>query len=127
MSRSLKFAAALLALVIFSVPLFAVATCMGVPAQSAQMRCCPMMAPANTAAMQISAQQHSGAPCCKVSNTHPSPSAVPQSPVKGISIAPHAVTTALGFVPAPFVVRRQLTRPVRLPESPQSLLCVFLI
>jgi hypothetical protein len=132
MSRRLKFAAALLVLLVFAVPSFAVVTCIGGPAPaSTRMHCpagCPMMAEANPApVMQLSATQHSGAPCCKVSNAKPSPSAVPQAPVTGASIASQGVSTAPGLVPAPFLVRRQQARSVRLPESPQSLLCVFLI
>jgi hypothetical protein len=129
MSRSLKFAAVMMVLVILSAPLLAVGSCFG-GASAASLHCppgCSMMASADTAALQLSAQQHSGAPCCNVSNTKPSPSAVPQAPVTGVSVAPHGVSTAPGLVPAPFLVRRQQTQSVRLPESPQSLLCVFLI
>lgn len=131
MFRHLKFAAALLALVILSVPSFAVVTCIGgqVPA-AAQMHCpagCPMMAETNAApAMQLSARQYSGAPCCKVSRARPSPNAVLQAPVTG-SIASQDGSTGPGVVPTPFLVRRQQVLPVRWPESPQSLLCVFLI
>jgi hypothetical protein len=131
MFRSLKSAIALLVLIIFAVPSFAVVTCIGGRPAAAQMHCpagCAMMAEANAApAMKLSAQQHSGAPCCNVSSTRPSPSAVPQAQVTRVSIAPQCVSTAPGLVPAPFVVRRQQVRPARLPESPQSLLCVFLI
>jgi hypothetical protein len=126
MFRSLKFAAVMMVLVILSAPLLAVGSCL-TGTSPATMHCCPMMASADTAALQLSGQQHSGAPCCNVSNARPSPSAVPQAPVTGVSIAPQGVSTTPGLVPAPFVVRRQQTQPVRLPESPQSLLCVFLI
>lgn len=131
MFRRLKVAVALLVLVFFTVPSFAVVTCVGrqepVAAQS-QMPCCRMMAEMNAAAaVQLSAQQHTGAPCCKVSNTRPSPSALPQTPVMRVSVVPQGVSTAPGLVPAPFLVRRQQARPQCLPESPQSLLCVFLI
>jgi hypothetical protein len=128
MRSSLKFAAALLVLVILSAPLCALVTCIGGQAQATQIHCCDMMAAANTApAMQLSAQQHSSPPCCNVSNAKPAPSTVPQAPLTGVSITPLGVSTAPGLVPAAFVARRQQTQPVRLPESPQSLLCVFLI
>jgi hypothetical protein len=129
MFRSIKFAAVMMVLVILSAPLLAVGSCFS-GASAATMHCpagCSMMASADAAAMHLSAQQHSGAPCCNVSNTKPSPSAVPQAPVTGVSIAPQAVSTTPGLAPSPFRVRRQQTQPVRLPESPQSLLCVFLI
>jgi hypothetical protein len=131
MSRRFQFAVALLVLLLFAVPSFAVVTCIGGQASSAAMHCpagCPMMAEANAAsAMQLSAQPHSGAPCCNVSNARPLPSAVPQAPVTRVSMASQDASTAPGVTPAPFLVRREDARPVRLPESPQSLFCVFLI
>jgi hypothetical protein len=129
MFRSLKFAAVMMVLVILSAPLLAVGSCFS-GASASSMHCpagCSMMASAETAALQLSAQPHSGAPCCNVSNTKPLTIAVPQAPVTRGSIAPQGVSIAPGLVPAPFLVRRQQMQPVRLPESPQSLLCVFLI
>jgi hypothetical protein len=129
MFRSLKFAAVMMVLVILSAPLLAVGSCFS-GASVATMHCpvgCSKMASADTAALQLSVQQHSSAPCCNVSNARPSPSAVPQAPVTRISIVLQGVSTTPGLVPAPFLISRQEVRPVRLPESPQSLLCVFLI
>jgi hypothetical protein len=130
MLRSLKLVAVTLVLVILSLPSLAAVTCFS-GVSPAAMHCpagCPMMASADKApALQLSVQQHSGAPCCNISNVRPSPSVVLQAPVTRVSIAPQDVSTAPGLVPASFMVRCQQTRPVRLPESPQSLLCVFLI
>ena len=128
MVRHLKVTVALLALIVVSVPTFAIVTCIGEAGGPALMQCssgCPMMAQAN--ATQLLAQQHSGAPCCNISNSRPSPAAVLQTPVSAASIAPQHVAAAPDSTPTPFMLRREQARPAKLPESPQSILCVFLI
>jgi len=128
MCRNLKFAAALLVLVILSSPLLAAVTCIG--GQSpATMHCpagCPMMASADTAPSQFVAH-HPGGSCYDVSNAKPSPVAALQTPVTLVFAAPQASSATPGLVLAAVCVRRQQPHSVRFLESAQSLLCTFLI
>ena len=130
MFRSLKLVGVMLVLVILSVPLLAAVTCFtGAPA-AMQMHCaagCPMMASADMVPAAQLMAQHSSGPCCNISSHRPLPVAVVQQRVV-LSSAVQPISSSTPM-PAPAIVRTPGEQPkaVRFPDSPQALLCVFLI
>jgi hypothetical protein len=126
MSRTLKFAAAFLVLVILSAPLLAV-TCIGGESARYCPQGCPMMASAGAGLDSQLVAQHPGSSCCEVSNGKPSFATELQVPVTSAFAAPLAVSGTPGYAPAAVFARRQLPDVVRAFESSQSLLCTFLI
>src|SRR6266511_1402613 len=122
MIRNLQFAAVMLVLMILSAHLLPAAACLG-GSQPAGMECCAKMA--DTAPALHLAAQHRG--CCDVSNAKPSPVATLQSPVASGAAVSQISSAAPILAPVTVRASRRQSQSLRLPESPQSLLCVFLL
>jgi hypothetical protein len=131
MFRSLKLVGVLLVLVILSAPLLAAVTCFnGAPPAAMPSHCpagCAMMAASNMAPVAQLAAQHFGGPCCNISSDRPSPAAVVQQRIVPASAVQTISPATPGFAPAIVRARSEQSKAVRFPDSPQSLLCVFLI
>ena len=122
MCRKVQFVAVMLVLTVLSAPMLAGVTCLG-GSQPAAMPCCPAMA--GTAPALHLAPQHRG--CCDVSNAKPSPIAALQSSVASVAAVSDASSETPSLAPATAQGGHRQSHSLRVPESPQSLLCVFLI
>ena len=122
MCRKVQFVAVMLVLTVLSAPMLAGVTCLG-GSQPAAMPCCPAMA--GTGTTLHLAPQHRG--CCDVSNAKPSPIAALQSNVASVAAVSEVSSEAPSLAPATAQAGHRQSHSLRLPESPQSLLCVFLI
>jgi len=121
MSRRLQFAVLILVLVSLSAPATATLSCIGAT-QAVGMSCCPTME--NAPALHL-LPQHRG--CCDLSNAKPTPVAALQSLGAPLGAVSQISSEMPDLLPAAGRVARLQSRPLRLPESSQSFLCVFLI
>jgi len=128
MTRTLKFAAAIVVTVVLAVPSFAALACGGVGlptlAQSPHM-CCPSQS-FSMAASQI-AVRHVGLPCCNISQDSSAPVAAVQRETAPAADTAQSSSIASYLAEEGAKAPLGLLRPLHYSGSFQSLLCIFLI
>jgi hypothetical protein len=122
MFGKLQFAAVMLMLALLSAPLLPAVTC--VTGTSTAAMHCP--ACKHTTDASLGMHRATGS-CCDVSQAKPAPAAVIDSPVRIAATAPQRSSATAEVTPAAMHTRRQQMHSLQLPESPQSVLCTFLI